>query len=60
MTQLISQLGLSYPQNIISKIVAHNNRGSSVSSSPNAVNPIIQDVPRTMSPVIQDPDTSNT
>lgn len=50
MPTLIDKLGLVYQDQILAKVIAVNERGSSLLSSPNTVAPIVEDVPRQMQP----------
>jgi hypothetical protein len=46
MSTLIDTYSLSYMDSIEAKVVAVNDRGSSIASDPNTITPYVEDVPR--------------
>lgn len=60
MRTLLTKFGLVYGDLIKIKIVAVNERGDSLPSEVNGIQPIVEDVPRKMQAVIQGYETTNT
>jgi hypothetical protein len=59
MRTLLDTYGLVYPDNILVKIVAVNDRGDSAASDENTVAPIVEDAPRKMLPIVDGDETTN-